>query len=144
MNINIQKETLEKPLSQIIGVVEKRQTLPILGNVYLELKQGTLTLVGSDLETEITTRVDNIDGTDGKTTVSARKLYDICRSLPNESQLALIIEKDNKMVLKAGKSRFTLQTLNADDFPRLEETHWKHDFQLQQKLTKMLITICVG
>lgn len=140
MNINIQKETLEKPLSQIIGVVEKRQTLPILGNVYLELNQGTLTLVGSDLETEITTRVDNIDGTDGKTTVSARKLYDICRSLPNESQLALIIEKDNKMVLKAGKSRFTLQTLNADDFPRLEETHWKHDFQLQQKQLNGLLT----
>ena len=60
MNINIQKEILEKPLSQVIGVVEKRQTLPILGNVYLELKQGTLTLVGSDLETEITTKVDNV------------------------------------------------------------------------------------
>lgn len=140
MNINIQKETLEKPLSQIIGVVEKRQTLPILGNVYLELNQGILTLVGSDLETEITTRVQDIEGSDGKTTVSARKLYDICRSLPNESQLALIIEQDNKMVVKAGKSRFTLQTLNADDYPRLEETHWKHEFQLQQKQLNSLLT----
>lgn len=140
MNINIKKETLEKPLSQIIGVVEKRQTLPILGNVYLELKQSTLTLVGSDLETEITTKVENIEGSDGKTTVSARKLYDICRSLPNESQLSLIIEQDNKMIVKAGKSRFTLQTLGADNYPRLEETLWQHDFNLSQKQLNSLLT----
>lgn len=140
MNINIQKETLEKPLSQIIGVVEKRQTLPILGNVYLEINQSTLTLVGSDLETEITTRVENVEGTDGKTTVSARKLYDICRSLPNESQLTLVIEQDNKMIVRAGKSRFTLQTLTADNYPRLEETHWKHEFTLSQKNLNSLLT----
>lgn len=140
MNINIQKETLEQPLSQIIGVVEKRQTLPILGNAYLELNQGVLTLIGSDLETEITTKVEGVDGTDGKTTVSARKLYDICRSLPKESQISLIIEQDNKMVLKAGKSRFTLQTLNAEDFPRLEETQWKQEFELQQKHLNSLLT----
>lgn len=139
MNINIQKETLEQPLSQIIGVVEKRQTLPILGNVYLELAQNKLTLIGSDLETEITTRVDNVGGQDGKTTVSARKLFDICRSLPNESQLSLIVEENNKMVVKAGKSRFSLQTLNAIDYPRLEETQWKQEFTLsQQQLNKLL------
>ncbi len=140
MNINIQKETLEKPLSQIIGVVEKRQTLPILGNVYLELKQSVLTLVGSDLETEITTRVEGVEGSDCKTTVSARKLYDICRSLPNESQLSLIIEQDNKMIVKAGKSRFTLQILGADNYPRLEETHWKHEFSLSQNQLNNLLT----
>jgi len=140
MNINIQKETLEKPLSQIIGVVEKRQTLPILGNVYLEIKENKLTLVGSDLETEITTRVDNISGQDGKTTVSARKLFDICRSLPSESQLSLIVEEDNKMVVKAGKSRFTLQTLSAIDYPRLEETQWKQEFSLSQKQLSNLLT----
>ena len=140
MNINIQKEALEKPLSQIIGVVEKRQTLPILGNVYLNLTESVLTLVGSDLETEITTLIENVEGTDGKTTVSARKLYDICRSLPNESQLSLIIEQDNKMIVKAGKSRFTLQTLTADNYPRLEETHWKHEFSLTQKQLNSLLT----
>ena len=140
MNINIKKETLEKPLSQVIGVVEKRQTLPILGNVYLELNQSVLTLIGSDLETEITTKVENIEGADGKTTVSARKLYDICRSLPNESQLSLIIEQDNKMIVKAGKSRFTLQTLSAENYPRLEETHWKHEFNLSQKQLNNLLT----
>ena len=140
MNINIQKETLEQPLSQIIGVVEKRQTLPILGNVYLELDQGQLTLIGSDLETEITTRVHNINGENGKTTVSARKLFDICRSLPKESQVNLIMEDNSKMVLKAGKSRFTLQTLSAIDYPRLKETQWKHEFTLPQKQVNSLLT----
>ena len=140
MNINITKETLEKPLSQIIGVVEKRQTLPILGNVFLELNQNKLTLVGSDLETEITTRVDNVGGSDGKTTVSAKKLFDICRSLPTDSQLSLEVEEDNKMMVKAGKSRFTLQTLNAVDYPRLEETQWKHEFGLSQQQLSNLLT----
>lgn len=139
MNINIKKEILEQPLSQVIGVVEKRQTLPILGNVFIELSQGQLTLVGSDLETEITTRVSGVEGSDGKTTVSARKLFDICRSLPNESVLSLIVE-DDKMVVKAGKSRFTLQTLNATDYPRLEEVTWKHEFSLSQAQLNNLLT----
>lgn len=140
MNINIQKETLEAPLAQIIGVVEKRQTLPILGNVYINLKQNTLTLVGSDLETEITTKLHNIAGDDGSTTVNARKLYDICRSLPAESQLALIKEDDEKIVAKAGKSRFTLQTLSAADYPKLEETEWKHELTLTQQQLSQLLT----
>jgi DNA polymerase-3 subunit beta len=140
MNINIQKETLEQPLAQIIGIVEKRQTLPILGNVFIQLENNKLTLVGSDLETEITTHVHNIGGENGKTTVNARKLYDICRSLASESQLALIIEEDNKMVVKAGKSRFTLQTLSAVDYPRLEETEWKHELELSQQQLSNLLT----
>ncbi len=140
MNINILKETLEQPLSQIVGVVEKRQTLPILGNVFLDLVDNKLTMVGSDLETEITTRIDNVSGTNGKTTVSARKLFDICRSLPAESTLSLEVEEGNKMVVKAGKSRFTLQTLSSTDFPRLEETNWKHNLRLSQKQLSQLLT----
>lgn len=140
MNINIQKEILEAPLSQIIGVVEKRQTLPILGNVFISLQDSELTLIGSDLETEITTKVSGVNGSNGKTTVSARKLFDICRSLPNESMLNLDVEQDNKMIVTAGKSRFTLQTLGADDYPRLEETQWKHEFFLEQQQLNRLLT----
>ena len=140
MNINIQKEILELPLSQIVGVVEKRQTLPILGNVYIELNQNKLTLIGSDLETEITTTVDNVGGVDGKTTVAARKLFDICRSLPSEASLNLELEQDSKMVVKAGKSRFTLQTLSANEYPRLEETQWKNQFNLSQQQLSQLLT----
>jgi len=140
MNINIQKEILEQPLSQIVGIVEKRQTLPILGNVFLNLKDNKLVMVGSDLETEITTKIHNVSGTDGETTVSARKLFDICRSLPAESVLSLEIEESNKMVVKAGKSRFSLQTLSATDFPRLEETNWKHELELSHKQLSQLLT----
>lgn len=140
MNINIQKEILEKPLSQVIGVVEKRQTLPILGNVYIELNNGTLILVGSDLETEITTKVENISGQDGKTTVSARKLFDICKSLKKEALINLSTETDSTMMVSSGKSKFTLQTLSADDYPRLEETIWKNEFSLKQKQLSELLT----
>lgn len=140
MNINITKEILEHPLSQIVGVVEKRQTLPILGNVYLQLEDNVLTLVGSDLETELTTRIMNVGGNNGNTTVSARKLFDICRSLPDDAQLSMVVEADNKMVVTAGKSRFTLQTLSATDYPRLEETQWKQEFSLSQKLLSQLLT----
>lgn len=132
MNLNIDKEIIEKPLSQIIGVVEKRQTLPILGNVFLSVENNKLTLVGSDLETELTTKVDNVFGEDGQTTVSARKLYDICKALPNESKLSLQIE-ENQMNVTAGKSRFTLQTLNAAEYPRLTETDWKHEFVISHR-----------
>lgn len=133
MNINLSKEQLETPLSQVIGVVEKRQTLPILGNVFLSLESGNLTLVGSDLETEITTRVAQVQGQDGKITVSARKLFDICRSLPADANISLTLEENNKMSVVAGKSHFTLQTLPADDYPRLEETNWKHEFYLEER-----------
>ncbi|MBT8115130.1 MAG: DNA polymerase III subunit beta [Arenicella sp.] len=140
MNINITKEILEHPLAQIVGVVEKRQTLPILGNVFLALEDNVLTLVGSDLETELTTRVMNVGGNNGTTTVSARKLFDICRSLPDEAQLSLVVEEDNKMLVTAGKSKFTLQTLSAVDYPRLEETQWKQEFNLSQKQLSQLLT----
>lgn len=140
MNINLSKEQLETPLSQVIGVVEKRQTLPILGNVFLSLENGTLTLVGSDLETEITTRISNVSGSDGKITVSARKLFDICRSLPNDAVLDLTLEENNKMNVSAGKSRFTLQTLSASDYPRLEETEWKHEFYVEEHALHGLLT----
>lgn len=139
MNINIDKETLEGPLAQVVGVVEKKQTLPILGNVYLKLENNSLTLIGSDLETEITTRIHNISGENGTTTVSARKLFDICRSLPANANLSLS-QEDNKMLVKAGKSKFTLQTLSADDYPKLEESNWKHEFQLTQKQLNHLLT----
>ena len=142
MNINITKKKLEEPLLQIVGIVEKKQTMPILDNVFMSLNQGQLTLVGSDLETEITTTVNDVDGSDGQITVSARKLFDICRSLADDALLSLSIQDNKKMIVKAGKSRFTLQTLNGDDYPRLEELQWKHELSLsQQQLSRLLTKI---
>lgn len=139
MNIQIEQERLIKALSQIIGVVEKRQTLPILGNVYLKLSAGELVLIGSDLETEITTRVSNVNGTDGEITVSARKLFDIARALASDAMISLDVE-ENKMVVKAGKSRFSLQTLAAQDYPILDASNWNQEFSITQKELNTLLS----
>ena len=139
MKIQIEQERLIRGLSQIIGVVEKRQTLPILGNVYLKLEKGELVLIGSDLETEITTRISNVKGSDGEITVSARKLFDIARALASDAEISLEVE-ENKMVVKSGKSRFTLQTLAAQDFPVLDASNWNHEFSVTQKELNQLLT----
>ena len=75
MKIQINKEDLLPSLTQVISVVEKRQTLPILGNVFIKTEQGKMTLVGSDLETEITTVIQDVNADDGELTVSARKFF---------------------------------------------------------------------
>lgn len=116
MNIKIDREALIKPLSSVSGIVERRHTLPILTNLLLEAKQDTLTLTATDLEMQISLSLQAAPSGDIATTVSARKMLDICRSLPDQSQITLEIT-DNRMQIKAGKSRFNLQTLPAGDYP---------------------------
>ncbi|MDR2876030.1 MAG: DNA polymerase III subunit beta [Methylobacillus sp.] len=116
MNIKIAREELLKPLSSVSGIVERRHTLPILTNLLLEAKQETLMLTATDLEMQISLSTEAKPGADIATTVSASKLLDICRSLPEQSQITLEIT-DNRMQIKAGKSRFNLQTLPAADYP---------------------------
>lgn len=116
MNIKIDREALLKPLSSVSGIVERRHTLPILTNLLLEAKQGSLTLTATDLEMQISLSLPAEPAGDIATTVSARKMLDICRSLPDQSQITLEIT-DNRMQIRAGKSRFNLQTLPAADYP---------------------------
>ena len=87
MNLLIEREQLLAPLNTVSSVVERRQTLPILANVLLQLQDNTLTLVGTDLEVETTISTIALDGSDGQCTVTARKLLDICRALPNNAKL---------------------------------------------------------
>lgn len=138
MKFNIEKERLVRPLSQIAGIVERRQTLPILSNVYMRLDDGTLTLIGTDLETEITTRIDNVDGESGECTIGARKFYDICRSLPDDTKLSVSSSGD-KTAIRSSSSRFTLQSLPASDFPRLEAEEWDASLTLGQDQLKGLL-----
>jgi len=116
MNIKIDREALLKPLSSVSGIVERRHTLPILTNLLLEAKQDTLTLTATDLEMQISLSLPATPSGDVATTVSARKMLDICRSLPDQSQITLEIT-DNRMQVKAGKSRFNLQILPSGDYP---------------------------
>ncbi len=138
MKLSIERDRLLKPLSQVSSVVERRQTLPILGNVYLRFDDRSLVLTGTDLETEVTTQIDNVDGGDGECTVTARKFYDICRALPEDAVIELEATGD-RVQIKSGKSRFSLQTLAAPNFPRLETERWDCEFKVEQGKLKQLI-----
>jgi len=117
--IKTQRDTLLAPLQSVSGIVERRHTLPILSNVLLEKKGDNLTLLATDIEIQITTTTGGAGGDgDGAVTVGARKLQDILRSLPDSAEISLVLE-DKRLQVRAGKSRFSLQTLPADDFPRM-------------------------
>jgi DNA polymerase-3 subunit beta len=117
--LNCQKETLLKPLQSVVGVVERKHTLPILSNILVENSNGKTALVATDLELQITTWMEGKSEQDTTFTVSARKLLDITRSLPDATSISLDINND-QMRIQAGKSRFNLQTLPAKDFPKLQ------------------------
>ncbi len=117
--IKTQRDTLLSPLQSVSGIVEKRHTLPILSNVLLEKKGDALTFLATDIEIQITTSAAAEGGEgDGAVTVGARKLQDILRSLPEGTEVSLVLE-EKRLLVRGGKSRFTLQTLPADDFPRM-------------------------
>lgn len=120
MKFRINREQLLTPLQQVAAVVEKRQTLPVLSNVLLEVKADELVLIGSDMEIEMIASLP-LDGEiePGTTTVPARKLLDICKSLPAEADIAVELASD-KVRITSGKGRYALATLPAADFPALE------------------------
>ena len=120
MIISIQREKLIDPLKQMVGVSEKKQTMPILGNVLLRGGENSLLLVSSDLEVEVSTVIQHEIGEDFNTTLPARKFLDILKSLPG-SDLVKIDVGETKAIIKSGKSKFTLATIPGSDFPYKEE-----------------------
>ena len=120
--LQLPRDALLKPLQAVTGIVEKRHTLPILSNVLLGKKEDRLELIATDLEIQVSTScdADQKGSADQSLTVSARKLQDILRSLPEDSEVVLDAQ-NNRLQVRAGKSRFNLQTLPAADFPLLGE-----------------------
>jgi DNA polymerase III subunit beta len=116
MNIKINRDTLLKPLSSVSSIVERRHTLPILSNLLLVIRQSKIALTATDLEMQISLSIDTTKSEELSTTVSAKKLLDICRSLPENAEINLTTQ-DNRIQVKSGKSRFNLQTLPATDYP---------------------------
>lgn len=138
MEFTIAREALYRPLQRIVGAVEKKQTLPILSNVLVTVKSQLLSLVGTDLEIEIIARVPLIHKSDpGETTVSARKLVDICRALPDAAEIHFALN-DNKVTIKSGRSRFSLACLPAADFPKLEEGPGQIELSLSSRILSQL------
>ncbi|MBZ4200639.1 MAG: DNA polymerase III subunit beta [Methylotenera sp.] len=121
MNIQINRETLLKPLTSVTSIVEKRHTLPILSNLLLEAKQNKIHLTATDLEMQISLTVNSATTGDFSTTISAKKLLDICRSLPDNADINMTTN-ESRITLKAVKSRFNLQTLPAADYPVMTKT----------------------
>lgn len=138
--IKTQRDTLLQPLQSVSGIVERRHTLPILSNVLLEKRGDSLTLLATDIEIQVTTTTTGAGGEgDGAVTVGARKLQDILRSLPDGADINLVLE-DRKLQVRAGKSRFSLQTLPADDFPRMSVAEGEsRAFELTQGAFKNLL-----
>lgn len=139
MKFSITRDNLVKSLNLVAGVVERRQTLPILANVLIVLEKDRLSLTGTDLEVELVGRVQlEKAGESGEVTVPARKLFDICKSLPEGSDIDFSV-KDGKATVKSGRSRFTLSTLPASEFPNVDDSIGTHQFSLKQGQLKRLI-----
>lgn len=121
MKFEIPRELLLRPLALVTGVVERRQTLPVLSNVLLQAEGNQLTVTGSDLEVQLVAGVDLPGPVErsGEVTVPARKLGDIWRSLPDGVQVKIEQQAD-RVIVRAGRSRFTLSSLSAAEFPSLD------------------------
>lgn len=116
MQIKINREILLKPLNSVTSIVERRHTLPILSNLLLEAKNNQIQLTATDLEMQISLHIEAPLEGNFSTTISAKKLLDICRSLPENAEIHMQ-STDSRMTVKTGKSRFNLQTLPAADYP---------------------------
>jgi DNA polymerase III subunit beta len=138
MKLTAEREKLLAPLQAVIGVVERRQTMPILANVLLAVRSARLSIAATDLEVELVAGTDVTVQQPGDVTVPGRKLLDILRALPDKVSVSLAAEAD-KVVVKAGKSRFSLVTLAANEFPVIDEINAQQSVRLPQKELKRLL-----
>lgn len=135
----IQKETILKPLQIVTGVVERKQTMPILSNILIEKDNSSLKFSSTDLEIQISTKIEVDDTTCSAITLPGKKLLDILRILPDESFLSIAV-KESRAQISTGKSRFNLQTLPAEDFPKLNNQLLDvNSITLSQKSLKLLL-----
>ncbi len=138
MRFSLQREALLKPLAQVVNVVERRQTLPVLANLLTQVSGGQLSLTGTDLEVEMVSRSSVDDAQDGETTIPARKLFDIVRALPDGSKVT-VSQSGDKITVQAGRSRFTLSSLPANDFPSVDEVEATEQVSVPEAALKELI-----
>ena len=138
MRFSLQREVLLKPLAQVVNVVERRHTLPVLANLLVRVSGGQLALTGTDLEVEMVARTAVEEAQDGEITIPARKLFDIVRALPDGSRVT-ISQSGDKVTVQAGRSRFSLATLPANDFPSLDEVDATEQVSVPEAALKELL-----
>ena len=138
MKIIAKRESILSPLQAVIGVVERRQTMPILANVLLSAKGGRLAVTATDLEVELVATSEVDVQRNGEITVPGRKLLDICRALPEGAEITITLDAE-KISVRARKSRFTLSTLPASEFPTVDEINAQQTLQVPQKDFKRLL-----
>ena len=138
MKLSASRDTILKPLQAVIGVVERRQTMPILGNVLLVAQENQLSITATDLEVELLAEVELEVDSPGEITVPGRKLHDICRALPEGAKIELSVSGD-RVTLKAARSRFTLSSLRASDFPTVEEIAAQQTLKVDRQAFRRLL-----
>ncbi len=138
MRFSVQREVLLKPLSQVVGVVERRQTLPVLANLLVVVSSEGVSFTGTDLEVEMIARTAAEQLEAGELTVPARKLFDICRALPDGIKVDFR-QNGDRVTLSAGRSRFTLSTLPASEFPQVDNIDVVERVTLPEATLKELI-----
>jgi len=132
------REILLRPLQMIVGVVERKQTLPILANVLIRVTGKEVSLAATDLEVELRTKAEIDSARDEEFTVPARKLLDICKALPEGAEVTLDVEGD-KAVLRSGRGRYSLGILPAQDFPGVEEKPAVERFRIAEHTLRRLL-----
>jgi DNA polymerase III subunit beta len=138
MKLSAPREALLEPLQAVIGVVERRQTMPVLANVLLVAKDNGLAVTATDLEVELVATGDVSVEKAGEITVPGRKLLDICRALPEGSQISFAVSGD-KATVRSGRSRFTLSTLPAAEFPTVDDIRSQQNLALPQAQLRRLL-----
>jgi DNA polymerase-3 subunit beta len=138
MKFTISREVLLQPLSQVVGVVERRQTLPVLANFMLAARHGRLTVTGTDMEVELISSVEANVEQEGEITVPARKMLDIVKALPDGSGITVSVS-DEKATLSAGRSRFTLATLPASEFPATDQVEALDNISVSEATLKKML-----
>ena len=140
MKFTIDRESLLKPLQTVQGVVERRQPLPILSNLLLSLQDELLSVTATDMEVELIANTTVSGGQNGEITIPARKFIDICRSLPVDAQIEFYLDGE-KAEIRSGRSRFSLTTLPASDYPNSDSPTDALTLNLEQKELKRLFEL---
>jgi DNA polymerase-3 subunit beta len=138
MKFDIQREVFLQPLSQVIGVVERKQTLPVLANFLVSARDNEVTVSGTDMEVELIAAAPAEVKTEGEITVPARKLVDIVRALPDGVTIGVNVDGD-KATISSGRSRFTLATLPATEFPATDQVETLETVKIQEVELKKLL-----